>query len=200
VYTTRLFLLCHAHVDEVGAPPAGGAVDPRLSPRGARDALWLGERLETERIDRLYTSPLPCAAETAALLGRSLALPFEIVEELSALDRGEESSASASVLGACDATRAPDGGSRPATWAPVVAFLDRLHEDGAEDQGIVVVTHADVLRAAILCYLGSSLDAIPRIRIDPGSLCLVVRTGEQGPCLHYVNVTRETTTPWDRST
>lgn len=59
-----------------------GAADSPLTPEGVAQAQRLAERLAGVRFDRLYTSPLPRAAATAAALGEVVGLTPQIINDL----------------------------------------------------------------------------------------------------------------------
>jgi broad specificity phosphatase PhoE len=59
-----------------------GAAESPLTPEGVAQAQRLAERLAGMRFDRLYTSPLPRAAATAAALGEVVGLTPQIINDL----------------------------------------------------------------------------------------------------------------------
>lgn len=59
-----------------------GAADSPLTPEGVAQAQRLAERLAGVRFDRLYTSPLPRAAATAAALSEVVGLTPQIINDL----------------------------------------------------------------------------------------------------------------------
>jgi probable phosphoglycerate mutase len=74
-----------------------------------------------------------------------------------------------------------------AIQARVVGELERLHR--LHPRGAVaVVSHGDVLRAAVLHYLGVPLDLFERIELEPASVS-VVHLAEFGPRVLLLNDT-----------
>lgn len=68
----------------------GAPADPPLSEVGHQQAQLLSEWLEEERIDRIYSSPLRRARETAAPLARRTGLEIELEVRISEFDAESE--------------------------------------------------------------------------------------------------------------
>ncbi len=51
----------------------------------------------------------------------------------------------------------------------VVGHLEQVRHD-ASDATLIIVSHAEPIRAALLHYLGRSLDDFMSIAVDPGSV------------------------------
>jgi broad specificity phosphatase PhoE len=66
-----------------------GQKDVSLSEEGRRQAIELGRQLEPEHIDRIISSSLKRALETAQLIASSLGLSVEIEERLNEISYGE---------------------------------------------------------------------------------------------------------------
>jgi len=66
-----------------------------------------------------------------------------------------------------------------------VMELDRLREryDGST---VAVVSHGDVIRCAVVHYLGMAIDLFQRIEISPASVT-TVDLAEWGPCVRGLN-------------
>ena len=74
----RLFLVRHAHSD----PAEPDALRP-LSEKGREQARELGERLASEPLDVVLTSPLLRARETGAAIGKAAGVEVQSDERLS---------------------------------------------------------------------------------------------------------------------
>ncbi len=82
----ELLLIRHGlpeHVETTDGSPA----DPPLSALGRAQAERMAEWLEAERIDRLYSSPMVRARETAAPLARRVGLDVELDAGVAEYDR-----------------------------------------------------------------------------------------------------------------
>ena len=75
------------------------------------------------------------------------------------------------------------------TQARIVVELERLRELHPQ-QIIAVVTHGDVIRAAVAHYAGIHLDLFQRIEISPASLSIIA-VNTDGPQILRLNDTGE---------
>jgi broad specificity phosphatase PhoE len=176
--TTRLRLLCHASTSAVRTStfPA----DEELDAQGLRKLSGLSHRLQHS--SRCVTSPTRRTIQTAAALGREAT----VEPMLRDCDYGRWTGRSFDEVQAKepealadwikDPSAAPHGGeSVVAMIARVSAWLDtQLTTPGA----ILAVTHASVIRAAIVC----ALEAEPRSfwHIDIAPLSLTQLSGNNG--------------------
>jgi probable phosphomutase (TIGR03848 family) len=193
---TTFYLIRHAATDLVGHTLAGRSPGVHLNDEGRRQAERLADRLAHEPIARVYCSPLERARETAQPLCDRLGLAPSVAEELHELDFGEWTGQTVAALDSSSplwrrfnafrsGTRTPGGEMMLEAQARVVGFMQRQAE-ASPDQTLALVSHGDVIRAAVLHYLGAPLDLFHRIEISPAS-CSLVRIGEYGPQLLSLN-------------
>ena len=164
---TRLTLVCSgvATASRRGAFPADEALDGRALAAAAALKPLLA------RADRVLAGPERRARQTADALGLA-AVPTETLRDQDfgrwagkALDEvgRAESGALAAWLG--DAKAAPGGGeSFSAVMDRVAAWLEGLR---GEPGHTVAVTHAAVIRAAILAVIGAPAGGFARIDVVP---------------------------------
>jgi broad specificity phosphatase PhoE len=176
---TRLLLISHAATAAMrsGRFPADDALDERA----VTAAVALRERLpamDTEVI--ALCSPALCARETA----RALGLTAQASEALADMDYGRwrglplveigvaEQAALAAWISDPVADPAPHGGeSFNAVLARVGAWLDMLGNADAPVTGsVIAVTHASVIRAAIMYAIGAAPQSFSRIEVAPLSV------------------------------
>jgi broad specificity phosphatase PhoE len=81
----ELLLVRHAEPERV--PEGSGRADPGLTPAGRAQAEALARWLAAERIDRVVSSPLRRAVETARPLAAAHELPVEVDDDLAEYDR-----------------------------------------------------------------------------------------------------------------
>jgi probable phosphomutase (TIGR03848 family) len=192
---TRLLLIRHAHHDYLGRAIAGRLAGVSISAQGRAEAAALTERLAGAGIAAIYSSPLERARQTAEPLARRLGLRIEICQPLSELDFGDWTGRTMAELEADPAwrrfntqraaTRPPGGELMLEVQARMVAELERirrLHPDAS----VAVVSHGDVIRAAVLHYAGIPLDFYSRIEIYPASIS-IIELDENGPRLIRLN-------------
>jgi probable phosphomutase (TIGR03848 family) len=191
-----LFLLTrHASHDLLGRTLAGRMPGVHLNERGKREALWLRDRLEGERVEALYASPLERSRETAAPIAEVLGLVPQIEPAFSEMAFGEwtgrdfaelERVAAWKAFNACrTAAGVPGGETMLETQSRAVKALERLRACHG-DATVVVVSHVDVLRAVVAHYLGLSLDLLHRFEIEPASIT-TLRVADHGATLLRLN-------------
>ena len=129
----------------------------RLTELGHRQAATAAEHLGNLRIDRLWSSPLRRAQETAAPIAAALGLEIETHDDLAELREGDDhyklsgeeqrlARWSARMMGAPDDPHsAPEGAE---SFADMVARVERLKELLLEhrDQRVLAVSHGILLR------------------------------------------------------
>jgi len=179
---TVFHLLRHGEHAVQGRICAGRAPGIGLSARGRSEAEAAAERLAHAGIAAIYASPLDRAQETAAIIGRRLELPVETNLELNELDFGEWTGQT------FDEVRKhprwpewaqhrsisciPGGETMRDVQRRVVEALIEMREQHPDD-GVVVVSHGDVIRAALVFALGMPLDFYHRIEVATASLSTV---------------------------
>ena len=84
-----ILLTRHGHTDRSDPEQyLGQHVQATLTERGRNDAEALAGRLEGVHVDRIISSPLSRAVDTARILGRRVRAPIEVDERLTELDYG----------------------------------------------------------------------------------------------------------------
>lgn len=176
---TRLTLICHGATAATrsGAFPAGEPLEERALARAA--AL----RPMIRRADRAWTSPALRARQTAAALG------LDAVDEPALRDgdhgrwagrRLEEVQAEepdAVIAWLADPDAAPHGGEAlSALLGRTASWLDARAGDGSHG---IAVTHAAVIRAAILHVLAAPASSFWRIDIAPLSVVELSHDGRR---------------------
>ena len=180
---TTLFLVRHAAHDVVDRVLCGRMAGVRLAEHGRAQAERVAARLSRETIAAVQASPLDRARETAEPIARRLGLGVEVVDALTEIDVGEWTGQPFDELrddprwtlwnAARSSTRAPGGETMLEVQGRMVGHMEALRArfpDGA----VVLVSHADVIKAALAYCLGLSLDALQRFEIAPASLSTVV--------------------------
>ena len=187
---TTFLLVRHASGDHVGRVLAGRTADAPLNARGHEEAARLAERLAARRIDAVHASPLARARDTARPLAERLGLEVREDTAFTELDYGEWTGRRWTELDdAADptwrawnafrsGTRIPGGETllevQSRTIAGLLALRDR-HADGT----VAIVSHGDVIRAAVAHCLGTPIDLLLRIDVDPASVSEVVVTATE---------------------
>lgn len=195
----QLLLVRHAENDWVGDRLAGWTPGVHLNDKGHQQARALGERLAHLPIATIYSSPLERAVETAQAIATHHDLKVQILEGVGETRYGEWTGASLKELAKTElwpvvqvypsGARFPGGESLRETQARAVAALDALLDaHPAETDVVVVVSHADIIKAAVAHYVGLHLDLFQRLVINPASLN-VIQFSKFGPRLVCLNNT-----------
>lgn len=180
---TTFLLLRHAAHDNVGGFLAGRMPGVRLGEAGIAQARRLGERLRRERVALLYCSPRERARETADALAACGLPPPQVVEALDEVDFGAWSGSSFDKLSKDPAWRAwnerrslartPNGERMIDVQGRVLAALEQMAR-AAQNATVAVVTHADIIKAAVMYHLALRVDDWWRIDVSPASITRLV--------------------------
>ena len=185
---TRLLLVRHAAHDWLGRGIPGRMAGVSINDEGRLQAQGLAPRLASAGIHAIYSSPQQRTRETVAPLAARLALPVEIAPEFDEIDFGDWTGRQFSELERDDAalwhrwieqrsTAQPPGGEAFGQVARrAMAGLERLRQLHP-DRTVLVLSHGDVIKAALASCLGMSLDQLERFDIDPASMSVVASAG-----------------------
>lgn len=181
--TTTFFLVRHAAHDRVGTVLCGRMPGVTLGEEGKAQARALAERLAQEDIACIRTSPLERAVETAAPIAHRLGKPAEPCDDITEIDFGSWSGLALGELSddphwhmwnrSRNTSRPPNGETMREAQLRIVRAMDRLRTPHAE-KAVVLVSHGDVIKAALLHHLGMPIDSYGRIEISPASISTVV--------------------------
>lgn len=196
--TATILLIRHAaHVD-LDRRLSGRAPGVALSEAGRAQAAALGARLRDRRVDRIECSPLERTRDTAAAIATACALPAPTpVPALLEIDLGEWTGRDIDGFGDDPAWRAwnerratasPPGGEAMGAAQARIAKHVAATAATYPGQTIAMVTHADMIRAAVAQVLGLSLDHLLRFDIAVASVTGVV-WGGWGARLLWLNET-----------
>lgn len=178
-----LIIIRHGRTEANATGRLLGRLDVPLDDLGERQAAQLAATLmaTTDRIDRVISSPLLRARQTADNLG----LPVEIDDRFIEVDYGEyDGVPMADIppdiwrLWRSDPDFAPPGGeSLAALQKRVSGGLDDLAV-AARTETIVVATHVSPIKAAVAWALGVGHEVTWRLFVQPASITrIIVREG-----------------------
>ncbi len=185
---TTLFLVRHATHGQVGRALVGRAPGVPLSPEGVAQAAALGRRFGGMEVARVLSSPIQRATETAGAIARACGRTVEVEDALTEIDCGDWTGLSFADLdrdprwAAWNAERSeaavPGGETFAAVEARAAALLDRLAGEGGGP--IVLVSHADVIKAAVMALTGMPARFHHRILVEPASVTTLELWGTGG--------------------
>ncbi len=169
----------HGHTDAVGRRLVGRLPGIHLSSEGQHEAELLPERLRPFSPTAIYTSPLERARETALPAARRLDIPLHDCPGLIEVDFGDWTGCSFVELeqdlawvrynSRRERAIVPNGENAREIQARIRATLDTLASLHSE-QTIAAVTHAELIRAAVLYCRCLSLDRFTECEIAPASI------------------------------
>jgi len=179
---TVFYLLRHGEHNVQGRICAGRMPGVVLSERGQAEAEAAARRLTEAGIAAIYASPMERTRETGEIVGRHLGLPVNIHDDLAELDFGEWTGLTFDEvrkdprwpLWATHRSLSciPGGETMRAVQRRVVEAVMEMRELHPDDH-LVVVSHGDVIRAALVFALGMPLDLYSRIEVATASLSTV---------------------------
>jgi probable phosphomutase (TIGR03848 family) len=177
--STRLVLARHAVTAQTGPLLSGRAPGIDLSDRGREQAEALGQRLAELPVAAVYASPIERTTQTAEAVARHhdlavLALPGVIEADYGEWTGGKlvdlaKTDLWKTVQRAPSRARFPNGESLAEMQLRMVSALEAVVADHIGEL-VVVVSHADPIKAAIAHYTGVHLDLFQRIVVSPASV------------------------------
>jgi probable phosphomutase (TIGR03848 family) len=196
--STKVLFVRHGRTPTTGAVLPGRAPGLHLAEEGVRQAEAAAARLAgLKGVDAVYASPLERTRETAKPIGKALGLRVKVDKGLLEADFGDWTGAELArlqklrewkaVQGHPSGFRFPGGESFAEMQARIVGATRRLvaaHAGGT----IVLVSHADPIKAVLNEALGAHLDQFQRIVVSPCSISAVAY-GELGTVVLAINTT-----------
>ena len=194
---TRLVLVRHAVTAQTGPLLSGRTPGIDLSDTGRAQAKALGERLAKLPISVVYASPIERTTQTAGAVAEHHGLAVQPLPGVLEADYGEWTGGKIADLAKTDLwktvqrapsrARFPDGESLAEMQSRMVVALEEVV---ARHPGelVVVVSHADPIKAAIAHYTGVHLDLFQRIMVSPASVT-VFELGPYGAAMLKCNDT-----------
>ena len=194
---TRLLFIRHGAIDGLGQRIAGRGGGEKLNGAGRAQVITLGKWLAQQPLAAIYSSPQGRAVETAQALAAASTIPACLEPDLDELDFGTWSGKSYAELDRLpewrafnalrSCTRMPNGEWLFEVQCRALACSARLAQRH-RGQSIALVSHGDVIRSALVHYLGAPLDFILRLEISPASIS-TVSWEDDGPHVLAVNFT-----------
>jgi broad specificity phosphatase PhoE len=177
--STTALLIRHGHVTGLADRLIGRDAGAALSSVGQQQAAEAGRHLRDVPAASVYCSPQTRAVQTAQPIAGQLGVEVGIDHAFDEVDYGDWTGVPFEQL-PFDArwmrfnehrvtTRAPGGESLPEVQARAVQGLQTLRQHHHGDT-VIVVTHAEVIRAVLLDALGLPLSDWWRLRVDPASV------------------------------
>jgi broad specificity phosphatase PhoE len=193
--TNELVFVRHATCERMDEMLLGRTVDAPLAPIGVREAEAMACMLAPAPETLLVVSPRRRAQQTATALVTRSRCELVTACDIDELDFGHWSGQTFSELAEDPAWRrwneqrelaaTPAGERIKDVQARVLRHLHRLRE-AFPGRPMILVTHAEVIRAALLYWLQAPVDAYQRLAISPASISRV-SLSEWGPRIDGIN-------------
>ncbi len=194
----ELILLRHGETDSNLQGTYVGWTDISLNKKGVLQAEAAAERLAGHRIDRIFSSPLKRAFETAMIVNGNFNLPIEKVDELKERNFGiwenlmyreiqerypDECAAwTKDWLNYC----IPGGESAADAFRRNIRFVDALVQGNASGT-FLIVTHLGCIRTIITYLLGMKIEDIWRFSIDNCGITKIMINDEKYAYMTLMN-------------
>jgi len=176
---TILLLVRHAVTDQTGPMLSGRLPGIGLSATGSEQAAALAARLADLRPAAVYASPIERTTQTAEAIAARHNLPVRPLPGVIEADYGEWTGGRITELSQTDQwklvqrtpsrARFPGGEAIREMQARTVAALETVVSEHLGET-VVVVSHADPIKAAVAHFCGMHLDLFQRLQVSPASL------------------------------
>jgi len=179
---TTFFLIRHAACPGVGQKLWGRTPGICLNEKGEKQAERLADRFRNIKLDAIYSSPLERAVQTATAIARPMNLEVKqnaaaneinfgewtgkTFEELHNDERWRQFNSHRSL------TMVPGGESFREVQNRIVKEIEELALHHGKAQ-VAIVSHADVIRAAVAYFAAIPIDMIERFEISPSSVSVL---------------------------
>jgi probable phosphoglycerate mutase len=179
---TRVVLVRHAVTAQTGPMLSGRLPGIDLSERGVEQATVTAQRLASVPVDVVYASPIERTTQTAQLIARHHDLDVLPLPGVIEADYGDWTGGKLVDLAKTpewtvvqrtpSRAQFPNGETILQMQTRTVAAIEdviRRHEH----QTVVIVSHADPIKAAIAHFTGMHLDLFQRLHVSPASVSVL---------------------------
>jgi probable phosphoglycerate mutase len=200
VAATTLVLLRHATTSATGKRLGGRKPGFHLDAPGRAQAEAAARRLAALPVSAVYASPLERTRETAAPVARAHGLRVRIERGILEVDYGDWTDRPLAQLRRLSMWRTiqqapsrvtfPGGESIRGAQQRAVEATERIAAAHAGET-VVLVSHADVIKAVIAHHLGMGLDLFQRLVISPASSSVLLLPEGAAPVMLTMNDTSD---------
>lgn len=177
-----IVLVRHGQTDENVSGRISGQGPAPLNGRGQEQAKLAAQVLTPLKVNRLISSPVVRAWQTAAILDEHLQLGIEQEPDLREVGYGDwEGQTFQTIRGGPvfqvamnDPINAvfPNGESLVSVQQRSIRVVETIRQGAAKDV-VVLVSHGDVIRMLVAHYLGMTFNDYRRITIDNGAISVI---------------------------
>jgi len=192
---TTFYLVRHAHFDLLDKVLVGRQSGVHLNHQGRKAAAVMADRLLRGSVNKVVSSPLDRALETAQIIAERSNVEVEVNDNFNEIDLGSWSGRELRSLESDPAWRQFNSfrtGSRPPGGESMIEVQTRFVVEMTElarkhpDETLVIVSHSDPIKTALVYWTGMPLDFFHRLEIRPCSFS-VVTLDKSGPRVLSIN-------------
>ena len=179
---TTFYLIRHGEKDSDEALMVGRLPGVHLTAKGRRQAQAVARHLRGVHLDRIFSSPMERALETAGPLARAKRRKIEASPAFHEIDLGQWTGKTVRQLASVRSwrnfrrfpggTAIPGGETLAEAQARVVSEMIRLREKYPA-AAIAIATHEDPIRLAVCCFIGAPIEVYEHLTIRLGSLTVL---------------------------
>jgi len=179
--SVKIFWVRHGAHDRLGWQLSGRQPGVRLGAAGLAQARALAVRLGGLNVESVYTSPMERTRETAGPIAQACGAPLHLAEAINEIDFGQWNGTRITELderpafvrwnAGRDQACCEGGESMIEVQARVLRWMEGVVVSGAS--AVAAVSHADVIKAAVMVALGLSPRSHDRLEINPGSVTCI---------------------------
>lgn len=194
---TTFFLIRHASCNGLGQTLWGRTPGICLNEKGQLQAQRLADRFKNVTLNAIYSSPLDRALQTAEPIARAVKLEVRKSEAANEINFGDWTGQTFESLSSDrrwrhfnnyrSMTMIPGGESFLEVQNRIVKELETLAEQHGKAR-IAIVSHADVIRAAVAYFAATPIDLIDRFEILPCSVSVVAVNDDNATLLTINNM------------
>ena len=194
---TTFFLIRHASCNGLGQTLWGRTPGICLNEKGQLQAQRLADRFKNIPLNAIYSSPLDRALQTAAEIAHSMKLEVRKSEAANEINFGDWTGQTFECLSGDrrwrhfnnyrSMTTIPGGESFLEVQNRMVKEIEMLAEQHGKAR-IAIVSHADVIRAAVAYFAATPIDMIDRFEILPCSVSVVAVNEDRATLLTVNNL------------
>ncbi len=191
-----IVLLRHATTAATGARLGGWTPGVHLDEAGVAQAEAAAERLAVLPVAAVYASPLERTQETAKHVAKRHGLRVRTRRDIGEVDYGDWTDQPLGQLRrrklwtviqtAPSRVTFPAGESIRGAQSRAVEAVETLADEHGDDT-IVLVSHADVIKAVLAHFLGMPLDTFQRLHVAPASISVLHLTAGAPPVVSRIN-------------
>jgi probable phosphoglycerate mutase len=184
--TMQIHLVRHGHHGLVDHVLCGRMPGVQLDAYGCHQMANTAERLRRHGPLVVQSSPQRRALQSAAIIASRCGCAVEIAWGFDEIDMGRWTGAAFTDLASDEHWRQWNerrGSARPPGGETMAALqrrvIDHLEQFGDQSGTIVIVSHAEPIRAALMYYLGIPLDRFHSVAVDPASISTIRLDGRR---------------------